>query len=80
VIGRTLARHERDRHYLNPLVADEGRRAIEYLRQVIERAPSFAPAHPGLARRLVWLDGLGRERIQREAKVARCARPSGHRK
>jgi tetratricopeptide (TPR) repeat protein len=48
-------------NYLNPFVADEGRRAVEYLRQVIERAPGFAPAQSGLARRLAWLAGLGIE-------------------
>jgi TolB-like protein/Tfp pilus assembly protein PilF len=48
-------------NYLNPFVADEGRRAVEYLRQAIVRAPGFAPAHSGLARRLAWLAGLGIE-------------------
>jgi TolB-like protein len=41
--------------FLDPLSADGGPRSVEYLRQVVERAPDYAPAHSGLARRLVWM-------------------------
>ncbi len=47
--------------YLNQWVTEEARRAVEYLERVVERAPDFAPAHAGLARRYTWLSSLGVE-------------------